>query len=158
MPEVSEEVALETAGSVLDAYEGKAGVLIHVLQDLQEEMGYLPEPALKRTAEEIDMPLAEVLRVATFYSSFSLEPMGEHLIHVCTGTACHVRGAPRILDALQRELGLSDGSQTTDDMKFTVKGVRCIGCCGLAPVITVDGNTHGRLTPDEVANILAEYE
>jgi NADH:ubiquinone oxidoreductase subunit E len=96
--------------------------------------------------------------VATFYAAFSLEPQGKHLISVCMGTACHVRGAPRILEAFRRELDLEEGQETTDDMLFTVKSVRCLGCCGLAPAITVGDNTHGLLTPDEVPEVLSEYE
>ena len=101
---------------------------------------------------------AEVLRVATFYSAFSLEPQGEHLISVCTGTACHVKGAPRILEAIRRTLSLPPERETTDDMGFTVKNVRCLGCCALAPVITIDQDTHGLLTPDQIPRILKKYK
>jgi len=158
MPVIVPELAVEKAADVIERYEGRAQMLIHMLQDLQEELGYLPEPALERVAESLKMPLAEVLRVATFYAAFSLEPQGEHLICVCMGTACHVRGAPRILDAIRRELDLGDDQQTSKDMKFTVKSVRCLGCCGLAPVINVDGETYGRLTPGHIPEILQSYE
>jgi len=156
MPAVTTRTALEKATAVLDQYDGKSGILIPVLQALQEEFGYLPEPALSYTAEKTGVPLAEVLRVATFYASFSLEPQGEHLICVCMGTACHVKGAPRILEALRRELGLVEGQQTSDDMKFTIRPVRCIGCCSLAPAITIDQDAHGRLTPGQIPKILSK--
>ena len=157
MPLVMPELAVQKAAGVIESYEGRAGILIHVLQDLQEDLGYLPEAALERVAESLEMPLAEVLRVASFYAAFSLEPQGEHLICVCMGTACHVRGAPRIFDAVRRELDLGQDEQTSEDMKFTVKSVRCIGCCVLAPVITVDGDTHGKLSPDQIPGILERY-
>ena len=158
MPVVGTECAIEKAEAVVESYEARRDSLIYVLQDIQEEFDYLPREALGRVSKRLKVPLAEVLRVATFYAAFSLEPQGEHLISICMGTACHVRGAPRILDALHRNLGLKDGLQTTDDMKFTVKSVRCIGCCGLAPVINIDGTAHGRLTPDQVPHILKKYD
>jgi len=159
MPEVSTDTARETAARALERYRGKqAGRLIHILQDVQNGLGYLPRPAIGQVADELDMPLAEVLRVATFYAAFSLEPQGEHVISVCMGTACHVKGSPRIMEALRSELDLDEGQRTTDDEKFTVKSVRCIGCCGLAPAITVDDETRGLLTPDMVPDILADYE
>ena len=158
MPQVSTDTATETAARALEKYRAtRAGLLIHVLQDVQEDLGYLPRPSLKEVADELDMPLAEVLRVATFYAAFSLEPQGEHVISVCMGTACHVKGAPRIMETLRRELELEEGSRTTDDEMFTVKPVRCIGCCGLAPVITVNEDTYGRLTADRIPEILDNY-
>ncbi len=158
MPVVAAERAIASVDEVIAGYGSARSNLIYVLQDIQEELAYLPRPALRRVSERLDLPLAEVLRVATFYAAFSLEPRGEHLISVCIGTACHVKGAPRILDALRRELELQDGRQTTEDMKFTVKGVRCIGCCGLAPVITIDRDTHGSLMPGQIPEILQKYE
>lgn len=158
MPVVEADRAIEKAEVLIEGYEGRRDSLIHVLQDIQEEFDYLPRAALGRVSKGLKVPLAEVLRVATFYAAFSLEPFGEHLISVCMGTACHVKGAPRILEALHRNLGLKVGHQTTDDMKFTVKSVRCIGCCGLAPVINIDGDTYGRLTPHRIPKILKKYE
>jgi NADH:ubiquinone oxidoreductase subunit E len=158
MAEVEVQPPQAATDRIVDGYGADRTYLIHVLQDLQEELGYLPRPALERVSERLEVPLAEVLRVATFYAAFSLEPRGEHLVTVCMGTACHVKGAPRIMDAVRRELGLQEGRQTTDDMKFTVQGVRCIGCCGLAPVINIDGTAYGRLTPDKIPEILKQYE
>jgi len=158
MPVVEAESAIAKADEVILDYGPHRHNLVYVLQDIQQQFDYLPRPALRRVAEKLDVPLAEVLRVATFYRAFSLEPLGEHLISVCMGTACHVKGAPRILDALRRRLKLAPDRETTDDMRFTVRSVRCIGCCGLAPVITVDRDTHGRLTPDRIPKILQRYE
>jgi NADH-quinone oxidoreductase subunit E len=158
MPVIEADLAVATADQIIDGYGAERSSLIHVMQDVQQELGYLPRESLRRVSERLEVPLAEVLRVATFYSAFSLTPRGQHLVTVCMGTACHVRGAPRILDALVRELGLGDGHETTDDMKYTVKSVRCIGCCGLAPVINIDGKAYGRLTPHRVPQILREYE
>ena len=100
--------------------------------------------------------MGHILRVATFYKSFSLEPRGKHIVTVCTGTACHVKGAPRILERFERELGISTG-QTTCDKQFTLEAVRCIGCCGLSPVITVGENLYGKLSPAKAAKILEKY-
>lgn len=158
MPVAEADAAVEKADQIIEVYGPEQRNLIYTLQDIQQEFDYLPRPALEHVSERLAMPLAEVLRVATFYAAFSLEPQGEHLVSVCMGTACHVRGAPRILESLRRNLELEEGTQTTDDMKFTVKSVRCLGCCGLAPVITIDENTHGLLTPDKVAEVLSQYE
>jgi len=154
MGEVEVQPLEAAADRIIENYGADRTFLIHILQDFQEEFEHLPRPALARTAERLGVPLAEVLRVATFYAAFSLEPRGEHVITVCMGTACHVKGAPRIMDAVRRTLGLKEGRQTTDDMKFTVQPVRCIGCCGLAPVIEIDGTAYGRLTTDRIPEIL----
>jgi len=158
MPVVEEDRAVQGADAVVDGYGVRRDSLIHVLQDVQQEFGYLPRASVRRVSERLRVPLAEVLRVATFYSAFSLEPQGEHLICVCMGTACHVRGAPRIVSAIRRHLRLKDGRRTTEDMKFTVKAVRCLGCCALAPVITIGQDVHGQLTPDRIARVLRNYE
>lgn len=158
MPAVEPGFAVALADEVLDGYGAERSSLIHVLQDVQEKCDYLPRPSLTRVAERMEVPLAEVLRVATFYAAFSLEPRGRHLISVCTGTACHVRGAPRILDAIRRALQLPEGRRTTENLQFTLQSVRCLGCCGLAPVITVDDDTHGLLMPRNVPAILKKYD
>jgi len=158
MPVVEADRAVAKADEVVEGYGQVTSSLIHMLQDVQEEFDYLPRPAILRVSERLGVPLAEVLRVATFYAAFSLEPQGRHLISVCMGTACHVRGGPRILDAIQRNLGLAHDQRTTEDMKFTVRSVRCLGCCGLAPVINIDGRAYGRLVPDRVPGILKKYD
>lgn len=141
---------------ILQSRADRAEDLIPVLQEIQAQHNYLPEPALRAVAQRLNVPLTEVFHVATFYSCFSLEPVGKHLVQVCLGTACHVRGAPRVLDRLLRELKLGHLG-TTRDFEFTVRTVRCIGCCGLAPVLRVDANTHPHLTQAKVPGLLKRY-
>jgi NADH-quinone oxidoreductase E subunit len=141
---------------LFNRYEGKDGVLIPVLQKAQEIYGYLPEEVLKKIADHFQWPFSEVYGVATFYAQFHLKPRGENIIKVCTGTACHVRGGGKILDKITSELKISPG-ETTEDLKFTLESVACLGACGLAPVMMVNDDTYGRLTPDKVPAILAKY-
>lgn len=142
---------------ILGRYEGEPGDLIPVLQDVQERYHYLPEEVLRYISGRLHVPLSQIYHVATFYNAFSLEPRGEHTIEVCTGTACHVKGAGRILDWLRVELGIEPG-QTTSDLKFTLQTVRCLGCCSLAPVVRIDGDTYGNLTQDMLPKILRRYD
>jgi len=130
--------------------------LIEVLQDIQAEYNYLPKEVLNQISQELQIPLSQVLRVATFYAAFSLKPRGRHLINVCLGTACHVRGGGRILEKLERDLRIKSG-ETSLDLKFSLETVRCIGCCSLAPVIRIDEDTHGRLKQDKIPRILKKY-
>lgn len=146
----------EKIESLLEDFEAVRASLIPVLQEIQEKFHYLPAPLLRRVSEKLGVPLTEVYHVATFYNCFSLEPVGKHVVQVCLGTACHVRGAPRVLDRLLRELKLPEPG-TTGDYLFTVRTVRCVGCCGLAPVVRVDANTHPRLTQAKVRGLLKKY-
>jgi NADH:ubiquinone oxidoreductase subunit E len=150
---MSEAVNVE---EVLTGWSERAENLIPILQQIQETFHYLPEVALREVSHRLQVPLREVFHVATFYSCFSLEPVGRHLVQVCLGTACHVRGAPRVLDRLLRELKLP-APGTSQDFDFTVRAVRCIGCCGLAPVMRVDSNTHPHLTQAKVPGLLKKY-
>jgi len=134
-------------------YEGDGATLVPILQDISAELNWLPPEVLGRVSEVKNIPLEHVVRLATFYKSFSLKPRGRYVINVCLGTACHVKGAPRIVDRLERELGISVG-QTTSDMKFTLETVRCVGCCGLAPVVMVGDEFYGKLTPARAARII----
>lgn len=136
--------------------EGQEGVLPALLE-VQEMFGYLPESALEFVGLEFNVPLANVLGIATFYSQFSLEPQGEHVIRVCMGTACHVNGAEDVLERLRNELDVVPG-EVTDDREFTLTTVRCVGACGLAPVVMVDDEVHGFSEPEEASEIIAEYE
>ena len=138
---------------VVAKYEGDGEVLVPILQDINAELNWLPPEVLARVSHVKEVPLEHVVRIATFYSSFSLEPRGKHIINVCLGTACHVRGAPRITARLERELGISVG-ETTSDMKFTLEAVRCVGCCGLAPVVMVGDEFYGKLTPGKAAKLI----
>jgi NADH-quinone oxidoreductase subunit E len=131
--------------------------LIPILQQVQATYSYLPQAVLRRVSHKLRVPLAEIYQVATFYRSFSLTPRGKHVLQVCLGTACHVRGAPKVLDRMLRDLKLP-GPGTTEDLQFTVETVRCIGCCGLAPVVRADGNnTHPHLTQTKVPGLLKKY-
>lgn len=147
----------EKLGQILDKYRQQKGALIPVLQAAQDIYGYLPKEALERIANDLRLPLSKVYGVVTFYAQFHLNPRGRHVVRVCLGTACHVRGGAKILEALEKETGVSDG-ETTEDLRFTLESVACIGACGLAPVIMVNDDTHGRLTPDQIPNILSQYE
>ena len=147
---------LEPLYAILKNYEADEKNLIPVLQQAQEEYGYLPEEILKEIAVKLDLSLSQVYGVVTFYTQFHLEPRGENIIRVCTGTACHVRGAGEVLDVLKEELGVDNGG-TTEDLKFTLETVACIGACGLAPVIMVNDNTHGRLNAESTKDVLDKY-
>ena len=153
------DVEVQSPGAAADriiaAYGADRTYLIHILQDVQEELDYLPRPALERVAERLEVPLAEVLRVATFYAAFSLEPRGEHVITVCMGTACHVRGARAVLERFQEALKVQAG-RTTEDGMFTLETVNCLGACALGPLVSVDGKYHGKMTPGKVHSVLEE--
>lgn len=132
--------------------------LISVLQDTQNLFGYLPSSAIEEISRRLDIPSSEIYGVATFYGQFHLQPRGKHIIRLCTGTACHVKGGGRIMESLKKELGLKDGEFTTDDLQFTLEPVACIGACGMAPAIVINEDVYGRLTPDQVPVILARYQ
>jgi len=143
--------------SLLECYTPNPEFLIALLQDLQAEFHYLPKQMLVLVAEKLDLPLSQVYRVATFYNAFSLEPKGKHLISICTGTACHVRGTPRIVERLQDILKIEAG-QTTPDRKFTLQTVNCLGACALGPLAVIDGKYHGRMTSAKIQKVLKNYE
>jgi NADH-quinone oxidoreductase subunit E len=142
---------------ILEKYKDTPGMVMSVLEEVQEVYGYLPREILVQVSEQIGVHLSRLFSLATFYSAFTLKPRGEHTVHVCLGTACHVRGAPKIVDELSRELGV-EPSDTTDDMKFTLETVRCIGCCSLAPVMMVDKDIYGYTAMNKVQNILVKYK
>lgn len=132
------------------------GGLIPVLHGIQELYGYLPEDVLRIVSENLDIPMTEIYGVATFYHYFSLVPKGEHVIRVCLGTACYVKGSGLLINRLTQELGINVG-ETTKDNKFTLEATRCLGACGLAPVMTVDNKVYGKVTLDDIRRILDEY-
>lgn len=136
---------------------GQKGFLIPLLQKLQCHCGYLPADVLEYVAEELRVPLAEIYGVCTFYAQFHLKPRGRHIIRLCRGTACHVRGSFAIMETLKSTLHLVENG-TTEDRRFTLEPVACLGACGLAPVLMVDDETHGRLTPDSATKILEKYQ
>lgn len=142
---------------MLEQFKGKKGALIPVLQETQDLFGYLPEDAMKEIASTLKIPFSEVYGVATFYSQFKLKPRGKNIIRVCSGTACHVRGGPKILDVIEEELNIKSG-ETTSDLCFTIERVACLGACGLAPVMMVNDETYGRLTKDKITDILKDFK
>jgi len=131
--------------------------LIMIIQAIQRRYNYLPEPALKYLAISIGVPLSQIYGVATFYSTFSLEPRGRNIISICLGTACHVRGGERVRERIEGSLNLKDG-ETTDDMRFTLETVRCIGCCSLGPVVKINEDMYGNISSDQVDKIIDQYE
>lgn len=142
---------------ILERYPRSEPSLIQVLQDVHRAYNYLPCDVLVRVAEALDVPLAKVFSVATFYKAFSLTPQGETIVRVCMGTACHIRGAGQLVEELQRQLGVGP-DQTTEDLKFTVKTVNCVGACAMAPVVIVGDAYHGSAKPARVAGYLKSSE
>ena len=143
----------EKVKAIVDRYGGKHDSVIAILQDVQSEYHYLPEHALRAVAGQLRLPLIQICGVATFFKAFSLKPRGEHTMTVCLGTACHVRGAPAVLDEAKRQLGIEPGN-TTDDMRFTLETVNCLGACALGPILVVDGKYHGQMSPGKAKKIL----
>jgi NADH:ubiquinone oxidoreductase subunit E len=141
---------------IIDEHRHKRGNLLPILLDVNRHFNWLPRPALEKVADELQTPLSEIIRVASFYNAFSLVPRGKHIVNVCLGTGCFVKGSPRLLESLERELGIKHG-ETTEDMLFTLEVVRCIGCCALAPAMRVGDDTYGRLTPGMIPKILKSY-
>ena len=141
---------------ILDSYQCDKGSLVSILQDIQAEYNYLPKEALVRISQGLDVALSQVYSVATFFKAFSLKPRGCHLINVCLGTACHVRGAIRILEAIERELGIKPGD-TTEDLKYTLETVNCVGACALGPIVIVDREYSGEMKTDKVKPLLESY-
>lgn len=143
----------EKVDALIDEYAGKKEQLISLLQDIQAEFNYLPRDVLIRASQKLDIPLSQVFSVATFFRAFSLKPRGRHLITVCAGTACHVRGGHRLIDKLQRDYGLKPG-ETTEDLRFTLETVNCLGCCALGPVAVIDGKYHSQVNADKLDGVM----
>jgi NADH:ubiquinone oxidoreductase subunit E len=148
--------SMAIADEIMARYQYRAAALIAILQDIQKQFNYLPQNLLRYVAIRMDVPLTRVYSISTFYKAFSLKPRGKHLINVCLGTACHVRGGMKIMERLERDLGIKN-EETTYDEKFSLKSVRCVGCCGLAPVIMIDSEFHGNLTQEMIPKVLAKY-
>jgi NADH:ubiquinone oxidoreductase subunit E len=160
-PQAAPEIEIEEdqrlkLDKILSGYDGGREALIPILQDITDEFNWLAPEILARVSQVRQIPLEHVLRIATFYKAFSLKPRGKHIITVCTGTACHVKGAQRILNRLERELGVETG-ETTSDMQFTLEAVRCLGCCGLSPVVTVGDDLYGQMNPAKAAAMIDKY-
>jgi NADH-quinone oxidoreductase subunit E len=142
---------------IIDKYDGKESSVIQVLLEIQRENRWLPGEVLERVSEKLSVPLSRIQQIVTFYKAFSLSPKGRHEIHVCMGTACHVRGAPRVLDTVQDLTGIKPG-ETSPDLKFSLKTVNCVGCCALGPVVVIDGEYHGKMAPATSEDVLKNYE
>ena len=151
-----EDKRMESVAKIIEEFKDVKGGLIPVLHAVQQLYGYLPEEALQVVSDELNIPMTEIYGVASFYHFFSLEPKGEHIIRVCLGTACYVKGGQMILNRLSQELNVEVG-KTTLDRKFTLEATRCLGACGLSPVMTVDDKVYARVTLDDVRRILDEY-
>lgn len=142
--------------AIIEKYKGKPGGLIPVLEEAQVALEYLPISVQKKIAGGLNLPLSRVYGVVTFYSFFTMTPRGKHTVRICLGTACYVRGGKALSDQLKKEFGIEEG-ETTADRMFTLETVRCLGACGLGPVIVVDENVHGRVKPAKVKEILTQY-
>ena len=147
----------EKVTAIVNKYNGDRGQLVSILQDIQTEYYYLPEEALIQVSDAMGIPASRVYDVATFFKAFSLEPRGRHLINVCLGTACHVRGGSRVLETVERCLSVKRG-ETTKDRKFTLETVNCMGCCAVGPAVKIDGDYYGNMSTDKVDGILAKFE
>ena len=147
----------EKVEALLGKYDRNKRFLVSVLQDVQSEYYYLPKEILVDVSQALDLPLSQIFCVATFFKAFSLEPRGRHQVNICIGTACHVRGATRVLESIERETGITPG-ETDADLKFSLEAVNCLGCCALGPVMVVDGEYLGKLSTPKVAEILKGCE
>ncbi|MFO7889092.1 MAG: NADH-quinone oxidoreductase subunit NuoE [bacterium] len=148
---------MDTVKEIIKKNGKKESGLIAMLQDIQKAEGFLSRKALELVAEEVDVSISRVYSLATFYKAFRLTPQGRHVIKLCTGTACHVRGADKLQEKLERDLNIKPG-ETSKDGRFTLEAVRCVGCCGLAPVVVIDENFHGKLNQKKLDKVLNKYE
>lgn len=151
-----QNMSMEQIDKIINKYANEKGVLIQLLLDIQRELNWIPKEAIVRINQRLKIPVSEIYRVASFYTALSLKPRGRHLVRVCSGTACYVRGGPRILDCVERALGIKP-SETTADKKFSLETVNCLGCCALGPVVEIDGQYHGKLNSANVAQLLSKY-
>ena len=142
---------------IIRTNKDRKGPLMTILQQINSEFNYLPENVLNYVSQEVGYPLSHILKIATFYSTFSIVPRGKHIINICMGTACYVKGSGRLMERLSELLNIKE-NETTPDMLFTVKSVRCIGCCGLAPAIMIGDNVFGKLTPKDIPGIIEKYK
>ena len=147
----------EKVGRVLQKYQHDKSLLVDILQDIQAESGYLPKEVLEETSQGLGVPLSRVYSVATFFKSFNLKPRGRHIINVCLGTACHVRGGVRVLERIEQELGIKAG-ETSEDLRFTLETVNRLGACALGPIMVVDGEYHGQMNPAKVEKVLKQQK
>lgn len=159
LPQAIEISAMETEriDQIIENHGNEASSLIQIMLDIQSEYNWLPESTLVRVGEKLNVPLTQIRHIATFYKAFSLVPKGRHQVHICMGTACHVRGAQRILETVQDHTGIKPG-ETDLDLRFSLETVNCLGCCALGPVMDVDGKIHGKITVGGTTEVLKKYE
>ena len=150
-------MSIQEIDKIIDKYETQEGVLIQLLLDIQKELRWIPKEAIMRINKRLKIPVSEIYRVASFYTALSLKPRGLHLVRVCSGTACYVRGGPRILDSVELSLNIKPG-ETTSDKNFSLETVNCLGCCALGPVVEIDGQYFGKLAPSNVSQLLCKYD
>lgn len=148
---------LEKIAEIIDRNAHEKEGVIQLLLDIQGELNWVPREAMEQIGKRLQIPLSEIYQVASFYKAISLNPRGRHVVNICLGTACHVRGGARIMDKAKEILGVSAG-KTTSDMEFTLGRVNCLGCCALGPVMVVDGEAYGKLTPAKVGEVLSNYQ
>ncbi len=146
-----------TIDQIIDKHQCEPSSLIQILLEIQSENHWLPKEALERVSDKLKVPMSQIQHITTFYKSFSLVPKGRHEVHVCMGTACHVRGAQRVLDTVQDQIGIKAG-ETDVDLKFSLETVNCLGCCALGPVMVVNGEYHGNIAPSQIEETLKNYE
>jgi len=151
------EIDLKRVDEIIESYKGEEGVLIQLLLDIQSELNWIPREVIARISERMRIPKSQIYRIASFYKAMSLNPVGRHILQVCLGTACQVRGAPKILDRIEESLKIKEGA-TTSDMRFSLRRVNCLGCCAMGPVVVVDRDYHGKITTALVEEILEKYE
>jgi NADH-quinone oxidoreductase subunit E len=142
---------------IIDKHQAEASSLIQILLEIQSELHWLPKEALNRIGERLKVPMSRIQHIATFYKAFSLVPKGRHQVHICMGTACHVRGAARVLDTVQDLTGIKPG-ETDLELKFSLETVNCLGCCALGPVMEIDGKTHGKISRASTPDLLKSYD
>jgi len=147
---------IEKLDEIITAYKGKEGGLIPVLEKAQDILEYLPEVIQRRVAEGLNLPISQVYGVVTFYSFFTMSPRGKHTVRVCLGTACYVRGGKNIAETIEKKYGVKKG-ETTEDRLFTYETVRCLGACGLGPVVVIDEDVHGRVKPEKIGELIKQY-
>lgn len=146
-----------TLDAILERHNREPANVIAILQDIQTEANWLPEEDLRYVCAQLNIPLSKMMALATFYKAFSLQPRGKHIVQACLGTACHVRGAVRILSAIERELGI-EGGQTDQDLQWTLETVGCLGACALGPIVVVDGEYHGQMTSVKATRLLQKIK
>lgn len=153
MDTVDLDIDLDKVDQIVDTYNADEGSLIQILLDVQRQYNWLPPEAMRRVSDRLDMPITQVYRVASFYKVLSITPRGKHIVKACLGTACHVRGGTKVMKKISRILGIETG-EVTDDMQFSLEVVNCLGCCALGPMITIDDEYHGKMTPEKATEVI----